>query len=190
MGTTGTYMTPAKLIASEMGIGTGHTELVFKAAGATFDGRTSTWLILRMANPEHSEYGRVFVVEALTTYDSRTGYATCKIVDEDMGPDASQVPPSIVDRFHLLSPVEPDGYAAKFRESALRYRAQWPLSLAEVPVGTAIEVQGYPGTWHRIGTAKNGVPTFSGPEHRLARFPRSNKQRARLATTAEEATNG
>lgn len=184
MGTVGTYMTPAKLTASEMGIGTGHTELIHKATGATFDGRTSTWMILRMTNPERSDFGRVLVVEAITSYSSRTGYATCKIVDEDMGPDSTQVPPSIVQRFHLLSPVEPGSYAAAFREGAVRSLAAWPLSLAEVPDGATVEVQGYPGAWTRVGTYK-GTPVFSNDTHRRARFPRSNKQRARLATTEE-----
>lgn len=183
MGAVGTYMTPAKLIASEMGIGTGHTELVFKATGDSFDGYTSTWMILRMVNPEHSNFGQVFVVEAITSYNSRTGYATCKIVDEFMGPDSSKVPPSIVQRFHLLSPVEPGSDAARFREGAVRSLAAWPLSLVEVPVGTVVEVQGYPGTWRRHTRDHKGTPLFwrtdefaNGP----ARFPRSTKQRARL----------
>ena len=185
MGSVGTYMTPAKLIAAEMGIGTGHTELVYKAAGSSFDGYSSTWLILRMANPERSDFGRVFVVEAITSYSSRTGYATCKIVDEDMGPDSSQVPPSIVDRFHLLSPVAPDSYAAAFRDGALRWRKAWPLSLADVPVGAVVEVQGYPSQWRRDVRTHKGAPLFLNVNEisRPSRFPHSAKQRARLVST-------
>lgn len=189
MGSVGARTTPAKLIASEMGIGTGHTEPVFKAVGSSFDGYTSTWLILRMANPERSDFGRVFLVEAITSYNSRTGYATCKIVDEDMGPDSSQVPPSIVQRFDRLSPVEPGGYAAQFREGALRSYNAWPLSLAEVPVGAVVEVQGYPGSWRRGERSKDGTPLFrlvgeQGDTGRLSRFPRSAKQRARLVSAS------
>lgn len=166
MGTIGAPIPAAKLIAEE----TASCTIVRKAWGGNEDGRRTCWLHLK-----HNENGREFLAVALVSsekrYDATWNYV--KIVTEDMGPSAIDVP----DKVWNGRPATPDSeYAASWRERVEKYRTTYPHLVTELTAadvgrkitlegGTTVEFAGFT----QVGR-KSTAPYFLFPHAGRARI--------------------
>lgn len=140
MGATGAYMTPAKLIDDELGVGRG-TEVLAKARGKTEFGETENWRIVRWPD------GKAEIVVALSHTSRKYGetYSIVKIVNEGMGPATLDVPDKIWEKRPPL-PADGNSFAAEWRENVAEYRERWPLwvkDLDEADVGKKFVIEGF-----------------------------------------------
>ena len=152
MGWTFTYMTPAKLIADEVGAGPGGTNKILdKARGVTFAGETENWLLVETAD------GTLTIVMALSRTSRKDGatYSGVKIVTESMGPSSSDVPEKVLGWFDRVE--APNEWAEAFRRSARASHAVWRVKVADLTdadVGKTFGLKGF--------TAKYPSVTFLG----------------------------
>lgn len=153
MGSVSTHdRTELQLALDELGVTSGHNKVLRKAAGGRNGAEKLTWFLLANATT-----GEKFIALTLTSRGQRYG-AWCKAMDESVGPCYYAVPDAIWNE----RPENPQGqFAIEWYERVAAYKAQWPLSLDQVPVGASVRITEYPGTWTRYGTY-NGQPTFNG----------------------------
>lgn len=140
MGATGAYMTPAKLIDDELGVGRG-TEVLAKARGKTEFGETENWRIVRWPD------GKEEIVLALSYTSRKNGetYSVVRTIPECMGPASRDVPDNIWENRPPL-PADGNSFAAEWREDVVAYRERWPLwvkDLDSADLGKKFEIEGF-----------------------------------------------
>mgnify|MGYP006898282772 CR=1 FL=1 len=185
MGTTACQMTPAKLIASELGLdlpggGCKHRKLIAKAVGASVgDGRTETWLIIEQ---DDNNGGRErFGVVALWGREAH-GWSHVKLIGFSAGPN--NIPPrKIAD---LMDTVPCGGSdTPEWREEIKAFYAD-TIAMRDVVAGQRFTVDGYRDWFTATGrTHRGGLVVTWGTRVGPVRFPATKTRKLRVRLVSE-----